>query len=155
MNTCQCFWTLYAWCHTACFSSCKLLFSLNIMFVQFIHVDACSSGSSILIDIVFHKINVTCLFIHSSFDGHLDCYLFFWLLVNTLKHISSYSCAKVYLGIYLGEKLLSFRLCLPATFQEKFKKLFKKKATSINTSTSITQTSLSSTSSPDLSIVGL
>lgn len=72
------------------------------------------------------------------------------LLMNILKQISSYTRARVYLDIYLREKLLSFRICLSATFQENFKLLFEK-MTSNNTPTSSIHNSLCSTSSPDRS----
>lgn len=65
-----------------------------------------SYGSSILIEIVFHNMNTT-LFVHSYFDGHLDCFPLL-LLLNILKYVSSYTCARLYLDIYQGEKLLSF-----------------------------------------------
>lgn len=123
MNACQCFWALYKGCHTACFFLCKLFFPLNIMFVQFIYVDACSYSSSILIEILLHKMNIIIypFFIWWPF-GLFSTFL---LLVNIVKHIFLYTCARVYLGVYLGEKLLSFGYII-FNFSGKFQNFFGK-----------------------------
>lgn len=53
------------------------------------------------------------LFIHSSIDGHLSFFLFFWLLWIMLLWTFMYRV----LGIYLGVKLLDHMLTLCLTFR--------------------------------------
>lgn len=117
------FWTLYK-CNYIVVCTLVWFFSLNIMFVKFIHIVACSSGLFIVVVLYPIMCIYNNLFVYSIHNRQLSCFQFGAIRKNTAVKILVnflFWCTYVPMSV----ELLGHRICVCSTLVSPVKQFSK------------------------------